>query len=365
MDHREPPRMAVGDRRPDGAIEDSARRFRLPPLGLDGGHRRLEHNRAGLLVVAALALFAGLIYVGSRGVRSAVSWLHHQPAYQFPFDQIQLTAEPPSWYRGARREFLDSVRKSAGEPETVPMLDELPDRLALAFKNYPWVEEVVSLSYAPGAITVDLRYRWPVAWAKLPQGQQQIVDEKAILLPAANVDPEKLGKVIKISGNSLAAPSDPRPGVIWKRKQEDTGLEQPDERIVGAAKLAGFIRRQNELSARKRVPALHILEIIVSDFRRHGLFIVNGDGGEMIWWDAPPGDEQPGRPTALEKWAMLETWRGSTSDRSLSEEDYWAFSRTGLRPVCPHGNPAHNPKESAGGRAGSPAAAKKSGGSGQ
>ncbi|MFI5461234.1 MAG: hypothetical protein ACHRXM_38000 [Isosphaerales bacterium] len=364
MEHREPPRIASGDRRFDGAIEEPGGGFRLRRFDPSRDRRQLDFRRAGLLTLAAIAVLAGVIYVALRATRAAVGWLNHQSTYQLPFNQIHLATDPPAWYRGGAQEFLERVRLGAGEAEQISLLEVVPERLTLAFKKYAWVEEVVKVTYGPGRIVVDLRYRRPVASVDLPPGNpKQMVDDKGIILPTEDVDLDQLGKVIKITGEGLAAPSDPRPGVMWKAKASSSDMGEGDPRIQGAAKLAGFLRTETRAHEGLASPALHFLEIIVTDFARRGLFMVNDEGAEVCW-GAAPGDERPGRLSAEQKWVMLLEWRQSTRSRFLKEGDYWEFTKKGLHHRCTHQGSPHAAAEVTEAGKDQPAAVGKPAGSG-
>jgi hypothetical protein len=348
MEHREPPRIATSGRQFDDATERAGGRFRLRRFDEEGNHRKMDYRRAGLLVGVGLALVAGMLYLTDQAGRVSLGWLTHQSQYQLPFDQIELAPETPRWYQGGARAFLERVRLGAGEPENIAVLGVLPDHLAVAFKKYAWVEEVVKVAYPPGRIRVDVRYRKPVAWVQLRGPEQRIVDRNGIILPTDDVDVAALGQVIKITGDGgLAAPSDPRPGVIWKSHGDSPGLDRPDERILAASKLAAFLVEGPQVSDAQKYPALHLREIIVTQFhdRGRGLFAVNAEGAMIRWGDAP-GDEPMGKSTADEKWAILRHWRETTASRFLETGDYWSFSKRGLEHLCPHPRDPHRPKES-------------------
>ncbi len=309
-------------------------------------------------------VLAGLTYLAYRSARAAFHWLHAQPQYQVAFERIELVEPPPAWYRGGNQAFLDQVRRGAGESGDVPVLDYEPNRIKIAFKKYPWVEEVTKVAFGPGSIRVWLRYRTPVAWVVPSRGQRHLIDETAALLSADDVNLDEFGQLIHITGDDrLQPPVDPRPGVRWKMKDGAAGTERDDERIVGAARLAGFFRMKTAEREPGRPGALRIVEIIVSDDSPYGLFVVNGEGA-IIWWSAPPGDEQPGQPSAEEKWRLLEEWAQSTIGGRLPSRDYWAFFKDGLRAMCPHKDPTHQPKPApskAGKSPSPPAATAKSG----
>ncbi len=350
-EHREPPRLVAGDHRLGGTVENSERSFRLRAFNPAGDRPETPWRRAGLLVFVGLAIAAVIAaviaYLGFQAARTAVNWLHHQPQYHVAFGEIKLLSKPPACYRGGSAAFLEHVRRSAGEPEQISLLEEAPDRLARAFKLNPWVEKVVRVAYTAGRISVALEYREPVAWVKLPHGQQQLVDGDGRILAADDVDIEPLGRAIKITGQELAAPEEARPGLVWKTKGSGGGVDEVDSRVVAAARLARFLRNPDRMREAQASPALRIFEIIVtspSDFSRAGLFVMNDEGAEIRWGEAP-GAESPGKPTAEEKWRMLEEWRDTEPLRSLPEGDYWQFSRKSLRKVCPHPQSPHLPKK--------------------
>jgi hypothetical protein len=341
MEHREPLRIAPVDRRLDAAAE-SPREFgssRVYRLGLIGVARRVDPRRLALFTATGLAMLLALGYLASLGKVAAVAWLHRQPYYQLPFDKIRLEPSPPPWYRGGSDAFIEAVRRSARRAQPIGRLDLAPDELAAMFKNHPWVEGV-RVSYPPDGIVAHLRYRRPVAYVQISQGDQLIVDEKGTILPPADVDETMFAplRLTRITAKSLKPPTDPTPGVSWKSRTEANDVALDDPRIHAAAKLAGFLRDQGESQTGVKLPALRIGEIIVTDFEHRGIFLLN-DEGQTIWWRQAPGEERPGEPKASEKWVMLRKWGESSKKRSLPEHDYWAFSPTELFHVCPE--PGH------------------------
>jgi hypothetical protein len=338
MEHREPPRIAAGDRRFDGAIEEPPTSFRLRAFDPFSDRRHIDLLRAGLMAAAALAITALVFYLGSRATNAAVMWLHRQSQYQVAFEEIQLAQELPSWYRGGKREFLGRVRERSGQSVSLSQLEVKPDRLAVAFKLDPWVEEVVKVSYAPGKILVDLKIREPVAWVKLDSGPQ-LVDGEGRLLPTEDVDFDPAGPLLKITGLDLTPPADSRAGVVWKSKSKSPEIEKVDERMVAAAGLARFFTQQGR-NAGKSSPALQMIEIIVTEFGGRGLFVLNANGALLCWGRAPRA-ERPRELTATEKWQILRTWAESSAGIVLATGDYWEFSPRGMSLVCTHPHGPH------------------------
>jgi hypothetical protein len=351
MEHRQPPRMAPTDQPFDNAAQQAGGRFRLRRFDEEGNRRKIDYQRAGVMVVVGLAVAAGLLYLADRAGRAAFGWLADQPQYQIPFDRIELVHEPPRWFEGGTQAFLKGARLASREPDHVSVLDGTRDDLRLAFTKYAWVVEVIRVAYGGGRIRVDLRYRQPVAWVQLRDAGQVMVDQEGIILPSENVDVAKLGRVIPISGGGLTTPSPGEFGKKWKSKANGTGLDQVDERILAAAQLAAFLLREPRLHDAERSSSLRILAINVADydkvvpgFGKRGLFVFNADDA-AIWWGNSPGTEQAGEHSAEEKWAILRRWAETVRARFAEPNDYWSFSRTGLQYRCPHRENPHNPRE--------------------
>jgi hypothetical protein len=351
MEHREPPRIGAGDRRGGGGVEGADGPVPVPLRAFDPfrNRTRVVSVRVAVTAVAALGVAALLVYVGSRATGGAVAWLHRQPKYQLAFDDVHLVHELPGWYRGGKREFLARVRRSSGNPARISQLEVRPDRIATAFKLDPWVEEVVKVTYAPGRIAVDLRFREPVAWVKLEGGQQQIVDGQGRLLPTEDVDVELVSPVIKITGggSALTPPADPRAGVVWKSKAGGADPDRVDERIVAAAGLARFLRQHLQTEGAGGSKALRMDEIMLADpkdFGNHSLFMVNAEG-TLFWWGSAPGSETGREPSAHEKWQMLLRWDETVPREAVAEGDYLAFSAKGLSQLCPHRKGPHRRRD--------------------
>jgi len=346
MEHREPLRIGPADRRLDAAGE-SPREVGSSPLrrhGLIGVARRVDPRRLALLAAAGLVIVLAVGYLAAIGTMAAVAWLHRQPYYQLPFEKIRLEPAAPPWYRGGSDAFLEAVRRSANQTKPIGRLNLAPDELAAVFRNYPWVE-AARVRYLPDGIAVYLRYRQPVAYVQFSRGEQLIVDEKGTILPPADVDESKFApsRLTRITGHQLKPPADPTPGVSWKSKDETNDVPRDDQRILAAAKLAGFLRDPERSQSSQNLPALRIGEIIVTDFKERGLFLLN-DEGQTIWWRQAPGEERPGEPSAGDKWEMLRKWGESSKKRSLPAGDYWMFSPTELREVCSHSGQHHSGK---------------------
>ncbi len=349
MEHREPPRIGAGDRLVGGAVESPAAEGRLRAFDPLRSRARVISTRLMITTLAATCLTGMLVYLGTRAAGAVASWLHRQSKYQLAFDDIQLVRELPAWYRGGKREFLSRVRRSSGNAERISQLEVRPDRIGKAFKLDPWVEEVIKVTYSPGSIAVDLKFREPVAWVKLASGQQQIVDGHGRLLPSEDVDIEMVSPIVMITGKKLTAPADPRAGVVWKSTAGAADPDRVDDRIVAAAGLAAFLRQHLTDLGPERPLALRMTEIMVADAKAFGerrLFTVNAQG-TVFWWGSAPGSETSREPTAHEKWQILLRWNETPPKSPLDEGDYYSFSKKGLSVMCLHPEGQHRSRDGA------------------
>jgi hypothetical protein len=341
MEHREPPRIGAGDRRSAAAVENAAGGVRLRAFDPFRGRARVDPVRVGATALGLLVVAVAVVYGLSRATNGAVAWLHRQSQYRLAFSDIELARELPKWYRGGKREFLARVQRSSGNPESISLLGVRPERIATAFKLDPWVEEVTRVTFGPGRIGVELKFREPVAWVKVEK-TQQFIDGDGRLLPSEDVDVELAGPLIQITGEELTRPVDSRAGVVWKSKRAGEDVERVDDRIVAAARLARFLKERVGNDHANVSRSLRMLEIIVTEFGGRGLFVVNSEG-TVLCWGGPPGSEGPREPTAEEKWQILLRWSGLAIDHTLPDGDYGDFTAKGIAHRCPRSHqPRHN-----------------------
>jgi hypothetical protein len=362
MEHREPPRIGAGDCRLDSVAPDPPGRFRVRRIESTGSNRPRNHRRDGVRATVLTVGLGVVAAVGLLGIQALVRWLQVQPFYQIPFRNIRLDTELPPWYRGGVDDFLDRVRRYAREEETLPVLRLEPHRIERAFGHHPLVDRVVRVSYPPRGVRVAMRFRQPVALLLISATEQYLLDETATILPREEVALDRLeqhGPVITIWARGLAGPFDSQPGATWKPNPGVMDVDERNERIPAAAKLAGFLVRKIRSLGSAPAPALQILEIIVTDppGERRGLFLWNREETSILW-GAAPGEEGPGDLNAEAKWAALCDWSERPHERRLRPGDYWEFTSEGrLRPVRTRRAPGPTPNQA-------PAAGKVAAGSG-
>lgn len=332
MVYRETPRIAAKDGRLDGVIDDADSRPRLWRFDFVRAERQLDLPRVLLsscLFVAGVALIG---YLGTQALRTMIRWLHQQPQYQVRFLDIRLQDEPPAWFRGGAQAFLRQVRENAREAEVLPVMELETERIDRDFRLFPWVDDVTRVEYPPQGITVHLVYKQPVAMIPFPPGEHVILDRNGHILPVENIDTEKLGPLIRITGKGLGQPAtDNRPGRVWKSSAPGVEGSRLERCVLGAARLAGFLQEPDRAREAASVPALRVLAIVATDDRR-GLFLQNTEE-VMIHWGETPGSEVSGNLKAKEKWKILKKWATMPSRRTLPPGDYWMFSRADLKPV--------------------------------
>lgn len=286
---------------------------------------------AGILGGATLAAYAA-----HRARPALDSWLGDDPRYQVPFRSIVLDPPPPGWYRGGAPAFLDDVRRRSRLPDPVPVLKLQPGELLHAFQQSPWTE-AVRIEYPPRGAVVHVRYREPVAVILTQDGESYLVDGNAVILPPGDLggkleEFERRHELIRIEGLGLAGPARDTPGLIWEPRPGVVDSAPGNDRIVGAARLAGFLRQKMDEADRSHAPTLRVTHINPMDSdpqRDRGLFIYL-KGLICIQWGPAPGDRNEGHPTAEEKWRILLDWQHSGKLRELPAHDFWEITAAGL-----------------------------------
>jgi hypothetical protein len=336
MEYRETPRIAATEGRKGGVIDGTETRRRLRRFDFAGAKRHLDFPRVVIALLLAAAAIAMLGYLGVQAARSAIRWLHHQPQYQLRFLDIELAAPPPDWFRGGTEGFLKQVRENAGEAEVLKIMELDQDQIENDFKLYPWVDLVSRVDYPPQAIKVHLVYKTPVATIPFSPAAPSYLDKKGQLLPARDIDSEKLGLLIPITGKGLEqASAENRPGRVWRSSAPGAEAERLKRCVLGACRLAGFLREPQRTREAASFPALRIVAIYATDER--GLFLQNSEKA-MIFWGQTPGEETNGNLEAKDKWDILERWAKSPSRRNLPPGDYWMFSPPDLEPAGARGS---------------------------
>jgi hypothetical protein len=290
--------------------------------------------RTSLQLPAARRLALSRLLLAYQALRS---WLHAQTSFKVEFSAIELDPPPPPWIKSGRVGLLERVRSQSGQPETFSLLDLDMEELKRAFALHsPWVKRVTRIERSPAggkrsAVRVSLDYREPVAAAQpLAKNLRPIVvDEDGAVLPAEDLDLAAAGRLIVIL--ALA------PDRYWGGPDASEELLEPDPRVLRAARLAGFLKRhQNRKSALTgALPAWSI--VAIDPTYLPGLVAQTHDSTQVVWGE-PPGAEDPGSPTAEQKWNFLSDWYERGSPPQVKWPDFLVFTRRGVQ--VRRGNPA-------------------------
>jgi hypothetical protein len=331
---------------PDAEGPDAPRDF--PRLaGLEGGGRRRPSGRRIALAAAAasgvLLALAALYHLAAH----AVGWLHRQPAYELAFSEIVLEPPPPPYIRLDAEALLERVRRAAGRPERIPMLDTDLGELAAEFgKHTPWVESVrgVSRSY-PNRLVVRLSYREPVAAVRLRGGATIYLDRDAYVLPNDELVPEEAGPLVLVEG--LPGPLQTRPGL--RVAPPETEAERLAVRATG---LATFFRDHETERADAHAPRIVALYLAhQGQYPMAGLDL-DGDPGPDAWaYFGPPAGYRGADPlSTADRWKQFLEWFERPDRPRLDYPMYLEFTPHGPRAergrASRSGNPAESPDPS-------------------
>jgi hypothetical protein len=336
MERRDHSGASAPDPRQEAVVAEAAPRARFRQFEFRRPERQLDVPRVSLAVLLMLGLLSVASYLGWEAVQGALRWLHQQPQYQVPFREIRLRPDPPRWFRGGAAAFLEQVRERAKESEIVSVLDLESGRLRRAFRDYsPWVQEVGRIEFPPQMILVELTYKQPVATTDQGATCDVFLDRNGHLLPQGDLDLDKLGRLIRITGQRLFPSPENRPGGIWRSSLPGAESARIERCLRGAAGLAGFLKDPEREADAASNPALHIRSVFATDSR--GLFLRTDEDVQVLWGD-PPGQEPVGGLDALAKWEIMKNWAKLPSRRRLPPGGFWTFSRDELRPVEPLGS---------------------------
>ena len=202
--------------------------------------------------------------------------------FTISFGEIACTPPPEYIQIGT---FLTEVQYVSGYPDRVRVLeDNLPTRLADAFRRHPWVERVERVEILPGRqVTVALTYRVPVlavvtnrSFPEIGAGHQtrsgRAVDSHGVLLPATAPPaglPILAGEFSEPRGGA---------GTLWS-----------DAVVRSAARIAAYL-----------TPHQDRLRLYV--FENHGSeFVLKTVAGSRVVWGRGVGQEGAEEALAAEK----------------------------------------------------------------
>jgi hypothetical protein len=204
-------------------------------------------------------------------------------------ERIRLTT-PPEYVRS---DIVDSVFRSTALEELSLLDPRATARIAHAFATHPWIERVMRVHKLPGGeVNVQVRYRRPVAMAKVLSRHQDVpgtgffpVDGAGTLLP---VDGFSVRECTEDYLHLEIPDAYPNSGEGWAFG---------DSRIHAAASLAALLvdyRQTLDLEAIAPIGPVR------RDDPAPEFLLRSGDGRRWVWGSAP-GSELPGEPSAAVK----------------------------------------------------------------
>lgn len=216
--------------------------------------------------------------------------LRQRDEYTLSTTEIEITP-PPRWVPA---DLVDQVVQQANLPETVSLLeDDLAGRILEAFEGHPWVAEVRSVRKSmPARLTVELRYREPVAMVQMKAGFYP-VDKKGTLLPPQDFAISEAKRYPRIT-NVQSVP------------QGSAGTAWGDVVVLGAARIAEALAphwEEFELAA-IRAPRPTSAHTTIDDLT----YVLITRGGSRILWGRAPGADHPGELTAEQKVGRLQEY---------------------------------------------------------
>lgn len=214
------------------------------------------------------------------------------------------------------------------------MLKLKKEGIRRTFERSPWTKAVERITRQPLGLSVRLIYRAPVAFVHVNDNERYLIDESAVILPLEDVDLEAGGfdekhGFLTIQGLGLSGPLDPTPGHEWKPKPGVGDAAPGNERIPGAARLAGFLETKMKSIDRVREPALDIRIINPMDREGRGFFLWSSS--IVIQWGDAPGEQRSGELMPDEKWVILAEWARRGPVKSDPKQDFWKITREGMK----------------------------------
>ena len=220
MEHREPPRIVAGDRRFRGVRGEA--RGRIPAAHVRPVQQATARcGSVGNGVARCPGCGGRLLYLASRATR-ARGWLAASPASLSACVRRDSVGQRTSaLVSGWKTRVLRAGAAELGKPERISLLGSDPSDLAMAFKLDPWVEEVIKVAYAPGRIVVELELPRAGCVGEVGGGSQQIIDDEGRVLPRTTWTSKSSVHCSRSPARDSSAPSDSRPGVVWKSRVDN------------------------------------------------------------------------------------------------------------------------------------------------
>ena len=240
-------------------------------------------------LLAAVVLLIAAISFGPRLMKSLPD-LSGLEEFRLPSRDIAIST-PPHW---VPHDLVEQVLEQAELPDELSLLDKgLTERIAKAFAQHPWVEEVVRVTKStPAEIKVELTYRQPAAMVQVKQGLYP-VDRTGVLLPPGDFAPAEAQRYPLIV-NAATPPQGP------------VGTSWGDVAVSGAAQIAATLNvHWKEFGLNYiEIPPIASARPTVDELVYH----LHTMGGSRIIWGRAPENSHPGELTAAQKIGRMEEY---------------------------------------------------------
>lgn len=220
-------------------------------------------------------------------LRNLIPDLSQRDEYRLSADRIHISP-PPRWVPD---DLVEQVLGGSQWPKTTSLLDDaLTAKVAEAFRQHPWVAEVLTVRKSvPAHIDVQLEYRQPVGMIRVKQGMYP-VDKDGILLPPADFSVADTQRYPTIDS-------------VRSIPQGPAGTSWGDTSVLGAARLAKVLaphwKKFDLVSI--RVPRVTTANATTEQL----VYTLISRGGSQIVWGRAPGTTHPGELSAEQKVAKL------------------------------------------------------------
>jgi hypothetical protein len=277
-------------------------------------------GRVVFMVLLVAGLIAGGTYVGWRRYGSELT---SGPDYQLRSADIDLVP-PPTAAPWIRRDVKAEVVRDASLDRPLSILDQgLVQRVAQGFALHPWIERVerVTKTY-PARVTVELKYRRPVAVVVVEAQSWWPVDAAGYVLPPEDFSPLQSRSYAQLNG----IPSPP-PGPV--------GSRWPDARVQGGAAIAAALGEQWTKLQLSRIHVHRIASAV--DGEDEYEYELWTQKNTKIHWGRATSERRPDEMSAAEKVALLVAY----ADKHGSLDDPGELKYSGSQ-IAQHGQSAHS-----------------------
>lgn len=184
---------------------------------------------------------------------------------------------------------------------------DLTVRVGQAFLMHPWVRKVNHCRKRyPAKVSVNLEYRQPVGMVEVRGGRLPI-DSEGVLLPTIDFSPDVANAFPRIVASQTNPVSD------------IAGSQWGDERVHGAARLAGFLLPYWRQLGLQKVIAYRGPRNALAEAPPY--FVLRTVQGTNIIWGHAPEEKRSGEPPAEQKLVRLSEFAKRSGSLDVIEQD--------------------------------------------